>query len=108
MQCGSGTCSPHVGGMAPPMVHTGSDVMPPRLELVRRGSARATMDPTPPAPPSLHAVEARRLVDGWLATSFIGKGDAVDDLVGRIAAALAERDARCHAPAPGSDRPLCG
>jgi len=82
--------------------------MPPRLELVRRGSARATTGPTSPTPPSPHAVEARRLVDGWLATSFIGKGDAVDDLVGRIAAVLAERDARLDAPAPMSDRPLCG
>ena len=82
--------------------------MPPRLELVRRGADRATTGPMPLAPPWPHAVEACRLVDGWLATSFIGKGDAVDDLVGRIAAVLAERDARLDAPAPVSDRPLCG
>jgi len=82
--------------------------MHPRLELVRRGSVSAILVPTLPAPPSPHAVEARRLVDGWLATSFIGKGDAVEDLVGRIAAVLAERDARLDAAAPVSDRPLCG
>src|SRR5262249_7092923 len=107
MQCRAGTCSPHVGGMAPPMGHTGSARMPPRLQLVRGGPARAPRGPTPPAPPSAHSVEARRLVDGWLATSFIGKGDAVDDLVGRIAAVLAARDAHLDTSAPVSDRPLC-
>ncbi len=78
-----------------------------RLELVRRGSTRVTSEPTPPpAPPSAQAVEARRLVDGWLETSFIARGDAVDELVERIAAVLAERDARLDAAAPGGNRPL--
>lgn len=78
-----------------------------RLELVRRGSARATSGPTPPpAPPTAQAVEARRLVEGWLKTSFIARGDAVDDLIGRIAAVLAARDARLDALAPAGDQPF--
>jgi hypothetical protein len=82
--------------------------MPARLELVRRGSARVVSGPTPPpAPPSAQAVEARQLIDGWLKTSFIAKGDAVDDLVERIAAVLAERDARPDALAPADGRPFC-
>jgi hypothetical protein len=40
-------------------------------------------------PPAPHAREARELVDSWLATSFIGKGDAVEDLIARIAWRLA-------------------
>jgi len=81
--------------------------MPARLELVRRGTAGVTSGPPrPPAPPSLHAVEARQLIEGWLETSFIGKGDAVEDLVHRIAALLARRDARLEPTVPVGDQPL--
>jgi hypothetical protein len=34
------------------------------------------------------------MVDGWLQTSFIGRDDAVEDLIERIACCLAEHDAR--------------
>ena len=54
---------------------------------------------TPPAarPPSAQAVEARLLVESWLATTFLRRSDAVESLVERIAARLAERDARVEA-----------
>lgn len=44
------------------------------------------------APPPPQVVEARRLVEGWLSTSFIGRGDAIEDLIVRIARLLAVRD----------------
>lgn len=83
--------------------------MAARLELVRKGSARATFaEPPQPAPQSAQTVEARHLVDSWLKTSFIARGDAVEDLIGRIATRLAERDARLDAHVPADDdRPLC-
>ena len=82
--------------------------MAARLELVRRGSAHTTSaEPPRPAPPSAQTVEARQLVDSWLRTSFIARGDAVEDLIGRIATRLAQRDARLDAHAPADDRPLC-
>ena len=48
-------------------------------------------------PPSAQAVEARQLVESWLATTFLRRTDAVESLVERIAARLAEHDARVEA-----------
>ena len=48
-------------------------------------------------PPSTQAVEARQLVESWLATTFLRRADAVESLVERIAALLTELDARVEA-----------
>lgn len=42
--------------------------------------------------PERELEEARQLVEHWLETTFLRRSDAVDDLVRRIGAALAERD----------------
>jgi hypothetical protein len=42
-------------------------------------------------PPERELAEARELVEGWLATTFLHRADAVEDLVVQIAAALAAR-----------------
>lgn len=59
--------------------------MPAALRLVS-GSRRTAGEPPPPTP---QEVEARRLVEGWLDTPFPDTPRAVDDLVARIARALA-------------------
>ena len=48
--------------------------------------------------PEAEVAEARQLVERWLQTSFIGRGDAVEDLVERIALCLAGRDDRVNEP----------
>jgi len=42
-------------------------------------------------PPERELAEARQLVQDWLGTTFLRRADAVEDLVVRIAAALAVR-----------------
>jgi hypothetical protein len=42
--------------------------------------------------PERELEEARQLVEHWLETTFLRRTDAVDDLVRRIGAALAERE----------------
>lgn len=64
------------------------------LQLVDGGSHPVGPDSGHHAPPDPQTVEARQLVESWLRTSFIARGDAVEDLVERIARCLAERDAR--------------
>ena len=76
-------------------LHTGSRMTPERWQFVdsdRFFVTREIQDRATP-PPAAHA-EARRLVESWLATEFIGRGDAVEELVQRIAALLAERELR--------------
>ena len=63
-----------------------------RLELVRKDTAARPKASAPPKPPDVEAAKARQLVDSWIATTFIAAGDAVEDLVRRIAFLLAERD----------------
>ena len=43
-----------------------------------------------PPPPGI--IEARALVDAWVCTPFDSSPEALDDLVVRVAAALASRD----------------
>jgi hypothetical protein len=64
------------------------------LELVENGSHAVDPSIRRPATPDAQLKEARHLVDGWLQTSFIGRGDAVEDLIERIACCLAEHDVR--------------
>jgi hypothetical protein len=66
------------------------------LELVVDGPHAVGPDTLRSAAPDSQVAEARRLVEGWLQTSFIARGDAVEDLVERIARCLAERDARAN------------
>ena len=78
------------------------DMTPERLQLaVREQRTDATAPQVQLTPPSAaRAREARQLVESWLATSFIARGDAVEDLIARIAWRLGERDAlacRFHA-----------
>jgi hypothetical protein len=63
-----------------------------RLEVVRKDTAAPPRVSAPPKPPDAEAARARQLVDSWIATTFIAAGDAVEDLVRRIAFLLAERD----------------
>jgi hypothetical protein len=69
-------------------------VQRPRLELVRKDTPAPPRASAPPAPPEVEAAKARQLVDSWIATTFIAAGDAVEDLVRRIAFLLADRDDR--------------
>ncbi|HEV7735700.1 MAG TPA: hypothetical protein VGR62_26230 [Candidatus Binatia bacterium] len=48
----------------------------------------------PPAAPTVHEVDARALVDAWVAEPLFDTDHAVDDLVARVARALARRDLR--------------
>jgi hypothetical protein len=45
----------------------------------------------PPPPPTPQEAEARRLVDQWIDTPFLDTRCALDDLVARVARALAHR-----------------
>lgn len=61
--------------------------MPAALRLVS-GTRGAEAPPPPPTP---QETEARLLVDDWLDTPFADTPHAIDDLVARIAHALAGR-----------------
>src|SRR5262245_55440308 len=65
----------------------------PRLELARKDTPAPPKASSPHTPPSIEAAKARQLVDSWIDTTFISRGDAVEDLVRRIASLLTERDA---------------
>ena len=63
------------------------------------------------SPPAPATVVARELVEDWVARSFQGRADALDDLVARVAEALEPRsprvvlpvaDVEIAEPAPGS------
>lgn len=59
----------------------------------------------PPAPrdmpPERELAEARALVEDWLGVAFLHRADAVEDLVVRIAAALAGTAEAGHLPGEG-------
>jgi hypothetical protein len=64
------------------------------LKLVSSSSERrAPCSPSPAGgpPPSPSLVEARNLVDAWVYAGFESGAGAIDDLVARVAAALARR-----------------
>ncbi len=48
----------------------------------------------PPATPTVHEVEARALVEAWVAEPLFDTDHAIDDLVARVARALGRRDLR--------------
>lgn len=54
-------------------------------------------------PPDHELVQARALVEDWLGTTFLRRADAVENLVGRIAAALAARGGVPEAGRPEGD-----
>jgi hypothetical protein len=68
------------------------------LEVVDNASHAVGPDTVRRAAPDAQVAEARQLVASWLQTSFIARGDAVEDLVERIACCLAEHDARANDP----------
>jgi hypothetical protein len=68
------------------------------LGLVDHASHLPGPDTPRSAAPAEQVAEARQLVERWLQTSFIARGDAVEDLVERFARCLAERDARLNEP----------
>jgi hypothetical protein len=64
------------------------------LKLVWSSSERRAPGSPPPgggSPPSPSLVEARNLVDAWVCAGFESGPGAIDDLVARVAAALARR-----------------
>jgi hypothetical protein len=64
------------------------------LKLVWSSSERRAPGSPSPAggpPPSPSLVEARNLVDAWVYAGFESGAGAIDDLVARVAAALARR-----------------
>jgi hypothetical protein len=67
------------------------------LELFE-GTPHAVAPDTRRRAPEAQVAEARQLVESWLQTSFIRRGDAVEDLVERFALCLAERDAGANEP----------
>jgi hypothetical protein len=62
-------------------------------EHVKLVVAEFAVPARPSVPPDGELAEARRLVDSWLMTSFVGRGDSIEELVARIARALAARGA---------------
>lgn len=62
------------------------------LTLVIGGRRDGAEDTVPPPPVSPAERDARLLVDAWLDAPYVGLTDSIDDLVHRVAAALAARE----------------